>query len=242
MNTLNVAQNQELCKVFFDRSAKQYIVRNGQLVGTFPAGKENKVKAQWLAVEYDAPELATIARELLAEGFADEGRIIRAARLLIEGKLEINQKDGDYLRATAPASGDNRSPITGLDHYQVYHNLTWQCDCFDYERCWEDNHQHKCKHIIAAEIARRKIANVSEAAQRKAQDWADQLAEQDSGNSWGGKHERDTALPAYVDERRSIEDFLGYDEPTEKPWYLRPDKLNLTTNFYRNFNDRGRVW
>lgn len=172
---MTVSQTPNLCQVFYEHKDKQYIVRNGHEIARFPAGKENKIKAQWTAIAHDSPALADIAHEMHAEGLADEGRIIRAARLLLEGKIAAHKHDGDFTRATVQASGPNRSPVTGLPNYQVIFNLKWSCDCYDYQRHADDGElQHRCKHSLAVEMAQRlaarEQADFEAAGQREAAD------------------------------------------------------------------------
>lgn len=203
-----IAPSPVLCKVFFDRSARQYIVRNGCEVARFPHGPENKVKAQWAAIDHDRPDVYAVARELLAGG-GDEGRLIRAARLVTLGKVTESTFDHGLARAQVEASEGNRSPVTGWPHYLVTHNLVWSCDCHDYQSRSEASDRRPCKHICAVMIVQQLMNR--ESAQMSRADEPD----------------RATALPASVDERGSIEDMLGYDdEPTKKPWYLRADPMN----------------
>jgi hypothetical protein len=164
---MTVPQSTPLCKVFYDRSARAYIVRNGHEIARFPSGKANKTRAQWVALEHDAQQVASIARDLVNAGH-DEGRVIRAARLVIEGKITIDQHDADFTRAFCPASEGNASPVTGLPHYQIIHNLTWGCQCHDYINRREDGERKPiCKHILAAMIATRLADDFNAAAQRK---------------------------------------------------------------------------
>lgn len=188
-----VAQTPILCKVTFDRSSREYIVRNGCEIARFPQGEENKVKAQWLAVEHDHPGAARFARELHAGGL-DEARALKAARIVIEGKVTVEKHDGDYTRARVEASDGQRSPSTGCPFYMVYHNLTWGCDCADYEFARDNgDKKHVCKHIAAVQIVTR---------------LADEAATE-AGNSRGG----DTPLPISVD-RGGLDEWLA-DDPAD---------------------------
>lgn len=226
---MNLPQNTPLCKVYFDRSARQYIVRNGREIARFPQGPENKVKAQWLAIEHDSADVYAIARELLAGG-VDEGRLIRAARLVIEGKITNSEFDGDYVRARVEASDGNRSPVTGWPYYQVTHNLTWTCDCYDYINRADAFDRRPCKHILATQIAQRLAA--ADAPKCTAQTTQPQPVSEPTSA---------TALPVSASDNGRIEDMLGYDEP--KPasaktvaeqiaevraanWWSKPDPIN----------------
>lgn len=197
-----VAQTPILCKVTFDRSSREYIVRNGCEIARFPQGEENKVKAQWLAVEHDHPGVARFARALYAGGL-DEARAIKAARIVIEGKVTIEKHDGgSYTRARVEASDGQRSPSTGCPFYQVVHNLTWTCDCADYEFARDGgDKKHVCKHIAAVQIVTSLAAEV---------------APIQAGNSRGGDAPGAAALPASVD-RGSLDDFLGEHEADVYP-------------------------
>lgn len=160
-----------LCKVLYDRSAKTYNVRNGKLIGSFA----DKIEAQWAAIDHDNPAVGRIARRLLADGVADEGRTIRAARLVIEGKITDHVHDGDYTRAQIEAGDGNRSPVTGLAQYQVVHNLKWSCDCYDYEANAAAGSQHKCKHILAVMIHQALEADRAEFQAAAARKQADRI-------------------------------------------------------------------
>lgn len=152
---MSIAQNNPLCKITYDRSAREYIVRNGREIARFPSGPKNKTRAQWAAIEHDSPAAAKIARDLVAAG-ADEVRAIKAARLYIEGKVD--------LAAQTVASSDGE---------RVYSCWSHHCDCDDF-----DNGQRRrfgyvehgapvvdgigvaCKHTLARTIAQRIAAEV----------------------------------------------------------------------------------
>lgn len=195
---MNSTPPAELCKVFFDRSARQYIVRNGREVARFPQGPENKVKAQWAAIEHDSADVYAVARDLAGAPGADEARIIRAARLVTLGKVIESNFDSGLARARVTASEGNYSPVTGWPHYQVTHNLVWSCDCANYQGRPEASDRRPCKHIYAVIIVQRLMSRKS--AQMSRSDEPD----------------RATALPASAFERGNIEDMLGYDEPTNE--------------------------
>ena len=210
---MSIAQNTPLCKVFYDRSAKQYHVRNGELIATFPSGKANKIKAQWLAIQHDNSDVYDAAQTQLAQ-YSDTkemvGRILRAARLVIEGKVQPGRVESQ--------THDKRS-------YEVSQRelIGSMCGCQD----WQDGREARfsdrgyaaptvngetvCKHIIATRIAATvssvQTQEIDVVAQRKADDWNDQLREQNG--RWG---------------------MMSADEAYAAA--LRPDPINLKTNFY----------
>jgi len=193
----------QLSTVAFCRKTRQYIVKNGRVIGAFPAGPENKVKAQWLAIAHDAPAVADIARSLMSEYSHIEGieaRIIHAARLVIEGRITEFESDGYYVRAIVQASEGNRSPVTGWPFYQVHYNLVWTCDCPDRHF----NHAEPCAHPLAVEIHRRLEAERSEVAARKLQDWTDAAAARQTAQG------EQTA-----DQEPDILDLIEYDDASE---------------------------
>jgi hypothetical protein len=223
----SVTHTPDLCKVFFDRSAGEYIVRNGREIARFPQGSENKVKAQWTAVEHDAPDVARVARKMLADGLADEGRLVRAARIVIEGKITEHYQDCGYTQAEVLASDGNRSPVTGWPHYQVYHNLTWVCDCQDYCNHQAAGSQHKCKHVLAVMIHQAIEAERREFEAAAARKQADRI------------ERRRRALPAQRSD--TIEDMLGYDdhEARIKRAYAAALQPETGRTIQTNFNGRG---
>lgn len=170
---ITIAQNTPLCKVIYDRSAREYIVANGREIARFPSGPANKVAAQWLAIQHDAPDVYEIAREMLAETLADEGRVIRAAQIVIAGDLitshHRDRADGlnDFTQArvlsqTTPAH-------EGRPEYNVIHNLRWTCTCEDYDR---HGWGHRCKHTLAVELTERMDDDFAAIARRK---WDDKI-------------------------------------------------------------------
>lgn len=186
------------CKVFFDRPARQYMVRNGCEVARFPMGQENKVKAQWTAIEHDRPDVYAIVRELASEPGADESRVIRAARLVIEGRVIESNFDSGLVRARVMASKGDHSPVTGWPHYQVTHNLVWSCDCTDYHHRTEASDRRPCQHIYTMMITERLMGHESTQMSRS------------------NEPDRSTALPPHVCDQGSTEDWLGYDEPVNR--------------------------
>jgi hypothetical protein len=176
-STQTTAQKQTLATVHYDRSSKQYIVRNGHELARFPAGAENKVKAQWLAISHDNGQVYEVARQMVEAGH-DEQRVIRAARLLIEGKLLEHHQDGDYSWALVQASEGNRSPITGDTLYYVTHNIIWKCDCQDWVNQRDaGNRQPRCKHcysvMLLEKMTNQAQAETETAALRQAEEHQD---------------------------------------------------------------------
>lgn len=166
---MNLTQPSQICKVYFDRSAGEYIVRNGREIARFPQGPENKTKALWAAIEHDAPAVASAARDLVALG-ADEARTIKAARLIIEGKVIQSRFDGDFAALRIEASAGNLSPVTGWAFYQISRNLRWKCDCCDYVYRADAFGPYACKHILAGKILQLLEQRRRDAAERKAAD------------------------------------------------------------------------
>jgi hypothetical protein len=177
-------ESPELCKVFYDRSARRYIVRNGTDIARFPSGKANKAKAQWAAIKYDGADVYEAAQALLSQ-YGDieglPGRILRAARMVQEGKV-----NGDWVEsATVPGRSYEVGERSLVGPY---------CGCVDYENGREARFNERphsaptitgwgtiCKHILAAMIANeaseRQAEAMAQVAQRKAQDWRDQMAD-----------------------------------------------------------------
>jgi hypothetical protein len=141
--------------VSYDRSARVYRVANGRLIGEFPAGPENKVRAEWLALSYNDGRLYEAAQAMVVAGH-DEKRTLRAAGLILEGRVIERYHEEGYTRATILASRGNRSPITGLENYQITHNLIWRCECEDYVARRDIGERHPlCKHILAVMLIER---------------------------------------------------------------------------------------
>lgn len=172
MNT--VAQTPEIYKVRFNRSQRVYQVYNGRVVAEFPSGPANKLAAEWCAIAHSNLTLYNIARQMLDAGH-DERRLVRAAWLVLEGKITHRNYDGDYTSARVTASDGNHSVTTGWPFYLVYHNLKWTCDCADYQI----NNTARCKHSLAVDLANRLDDHQQEQRQvaaRKMQDWTDAAA------------------------------------------------------------------
>jgi hypothetical protein len=141
--------------VSYDRSARQYIVANGREIGRFPAGRTNRVRAEWLALSYNDGRLYEAARSLVTAGH-DEGRTLRAAELILAGRVIEREKKGSYSRAVILAVAGNYSPETGAGRYYVYFNIIWQCDCQDWlDRRESGERQPICKHNIAVMLLER---------------------------------------------------------------------------------------
>lgn len=147
--------SQPAAGVSYDRSARQYIVANGREIGRFPAGAENKTRAEWLALSYNDGRIYEAAQAMLVAGH-DEKRTLRAAQIAFEGKVTERYHEGNYSRALVLGSEGNSSPVTGQGFYHVYHNIVWTCDCEDWEGRRESGERgHFCKHILAVMLLER---------------------------------------------------------------------------------------
>lgn len=211
---LNVAQTQAVVKtaVVYNRQAKQWEARNGK-IHTFPAGRDGKRAALLCALEHDHPALhRTVAGQIAKHGQQHADRLIRAAQLLTKGRVHA---DGRVCSQTDPDAC-----------YQTTYNLVYRCECPDHDSGrapWSPMSPATCKHVWAVWLAwaldwpleapPAPSPDFDRVAQRKAQDWADQLADRQA---------RDTALPASVDRTDSLEDYLGYD-----PAPALPDRIEL---------------
>lgn len=151
--------------VTYNRSARQYIVvsgaashrpqANGREIGRFPAGAENKIRAEWLALSYNDGRLYEAAQALVIAGHC-ERRTLKAAQIAFEGKVTERYHEGNYSRALVLASQGNSSPVTGQGFYHVYHNIVWSCDCEDHEgRRDAGETQVICKHCLAVMLIER---------------------------------------------------------------------------------------
>lgn len=181
MTTQTLAQNHRLVKtpggylvserlatVTYDRSARQYVVANGREIGRFPAGKENRTRAEWRALSYNDGQLYQAAQAMLVAGH-DEGRLLRAAALILDGRVIDRYQEGSYSRATIQAGDGNRSVVTGQDIYHVTRNIIWSCTCEDYQgRRDAGERTPLCKHALAVMLLERQ-AGEDEAEWRQAQ-------------------------------------------------------------------------
>lgn len=210
------AVNQQLCKVTYDRSAREYIVRNGREIARFPSGKTNKIKAQWCALDYDDATIAALARDLVAAGH-DEKRAIRAARLVIEDKVHAGHVESQTHEGVV-YSVSNRA-FLGI-----------HCECVDYENGREARFNERrnapptvdgqtgCKHALARLIVDKRDDDVTDAGRRK---MADKIER---------RRAIDPEAPLTRRERFELDELRR--EQDETPWYLRPDPVNLRTPYY----------
>lgn len=160
-----------LTKIYIDRDTDEIVVRNGREIARFGRSEENLVKAKWAAIEHDQPAAFAVAQAMLAQG-RDEGRLIKACRLLARGLVTRFRRDAGFVEAIVTASAGHRSPVTGQPFYHVHNNLVWSCTCHDHQF---NGHGHRCKHTLAVEIAA-KLATpldpvaVAQATEREAQE------------------------------------------------------------------------
>jgi len=185
--------NPQLPTVRFCRRQRVYIVANGREIERFPAGPDNRIKAEWAAIAYASPLTHQAARALAGELASVQGaggRVLKAAWIAVKGDVQ---------------GGTVRSQSTPGKLYRVEERslIGLYCPCDDYQlgreaRFYERPHaaptaggQTLCKHVLARLIVER----------------AAELAK--VGNSEVARLERAQALPASVDRPGSIEDLLG---------------------------------
>jgi len=152
--------------VEYDRSGHAWLLGHpdGNIL-SFPAGDEGRIAAQMSALAHDAPDVALwIETLILAHPLESvRRRLVRAGFLIRDGHVEhlaLSPLGGAYVSARVRSSD-------GVRVYNVWRNLTWQCDCQDWENgnAWRFGNKREhfapvvrglgvmCKHVWAVLIA-----------------------------------------------------------------------------------------
>ena len=174
---------EDVTVVEYNRSARRWESRNGR-VWAFPAGPAGKRQAELYALGHDVPPVAADIEALIAR-YADHeqakaiaDRLVKAGFLLRDGHLtalEVGRNGHPkFIRASVKSQ-------SGEARYIVQHNLTWTCECED----WENGDALRlglprrsgapfiqgrgvaCKHILTVSLALNQLRRQAEAASER---------------------------------------------------------------------------
>lgn len=122
--------------VNFNRSTGRWDASNGRLLRNFPAGPAGKQAAHMFALQTDCPDVAKDIADLLKR-YADHPKIAQiAARAIRGGEL---LRDGHILRLELFRNGNPKfieaevQSQSGDRSYIIRHNLSWICECIDWD-------------------------------------------------------------------------------------------------------------
>jgi hypothetical protein len=189
-----------LATVTYDRKTGEYVVRNGREIARLPRGRANRLRAEWIAVQYDGPTVYEAAQAMLAENAHVAGyeqRLLKAAQIVVSGGVRpgwVKSQSTDSWYAVEPWG------ILGL-----------HCQCVDWEQGREARFNDRssaapvvagqtcCKHVLATILAERKAdvkkADIAQVAARKLADWTEALAERSRGAK--GQSSKVAELPCH---------------------------------------------
>lgn len=136
----------------YNRSARQYEVHTPDGVETFPAGKDGRRSAHRYALATIAPDVVTIAVQIIHRFPVLETRAWRACEIVADGGVTF-QPAPNVLAAVASQSDDYGGDYTlvrGADGL-IY------CNCADQAIApiIAQSGQQYCKHVLAYQIASR---------------------------------------------------------------------------------------
>lgn len=166
---------------------------------------------------------ADLAAEYAALGQPFIDRLYRAVDLVKAGQTEFPKYD------------------TRWEHYGFYGLRLCGCPDAQHRNVSADRIGVCCKHTLAQLIKSRIDGDIQRAGYRKAADAWQRAAGRcevcgkpatgidglcDDCYNATAEPDPATALPASAGDTSRIEDYLGYEEPTEKPWYLKADPIN----------------
>jgi len=133
---MNEEANRPLSRISYDRSARDYVVRNGSLVGRYP----DRVQAERAAIEHDSPALFAHYQDFIDrfslvgnDPDAFDAKARKACRLVLRERVDV-----EAATVTSETTGE------------VY-AVNGSCGCDDYQ--FRGHGKFFCKHQMALHLA-----------------------------------------------------------------------------------------
>lgn len=190
--------------LLFNPRARQWEVHNGT-VTRFPAGPAGKRAGQLYALEHDVPDVAADVAALIAR-YADQpqaqaiaSRAVKAGFLVRDGHitaLEVGRNGHPkFIRASVKSQ-------RGEWRYLVLHNLTWSCECEDWDngdalrlglprRAGAPHIKGKgvaCKHVLAVSLKLSQLRREADRQREQASHFAEVVEGLVNEEIWGSSH------------------------------------------------------